>query len=192
MLLTVNRHCCHLQTSGRQGNLATQSISRPFVGSGQFLYFFFSSNQSRLSFFAPSHLFQGCVYLLLANGVMSPGAVVGSKVIILQPFYDRINTWRSCSQHPPSRWSCSQGGRGGGRCPSGSRRSPASQNVKWKSEKFTVGSRSTKTALGVWTPVPVSAKNVLKELSVESIDSSFCNRRRKLWRRWHLAKRNET
>ena len=33
---TVNHHCCHLQTSGRQGNLATQSISRQFVGSGTF------------------------------------------------------------------------------------------------------------------------------------------------------------
>ena len=41
---------------------------------------------------------------------------------------------------------------------------------------ITVGSRSTKTALGVWTPVPVSAKKVEKELSSTSMDSLFCKK----------------
>ena len=41
---------------------------------------------------------------------------------------------------------------------------------------FTVGSRSTKTALGVWTPVPVSAKKVEKELSSTSMVSLFCKK----------------
>ena len=93
--------------------------------------------------------------LFLSNGVVSPGVVV-CGVLLPADHIPRVEQ-STVGAHPDliDHLFTSQ-------C-----------TIYW--EQPTVGSRSTNTALGVWTPVPVSAKNVLKELSSDPINSpSYC------------------